>query len=152
VLEAGAEPEPRSAEQSVETTVRFGDPIVVPLDGVDACPHPANAGPPRARIGSAAPGGPLPPALVTRVIRRARDAFTPCYVSMPSHETCRNADVAVQLDVSGEGQPLQCVGTAEDPGLGPCTAQALMGLRFPEPDGPGAVRLRFTLQYRVAPP
>ena len=128
------------------------DPIVVPLFGIDGCPEPPKpSGVPTvvARPNNG-PQLPLPPELVRRVIRQAKPSFVGCYADSPAHQACRNATLDLALLVDAEGRPAH-VEIHDDPdGLGPCTSEAVMGLRFPAPSQGTAVTLRFVLEYRVA--
>lgn len=136
------------------STVRSEETVVVPLFGIAGCPAPPPTDePPRVRVAPPDPRHlPLPPPVVARVIRQARDAFAQCYTNTDAHRACRNADVEVDLFVDAAGLPRQAEVTAEDPGLGECTSGALRALRFPEPDGGGTVRVLFDLEYRVVAP
>ncbi len=126
------------------------DPVVVRLFGIDGCPAPPpTEGVPRVR---ARPShGPYSFAIVRRVIRRsATDALRGCYSGTEAHAACRNVVTAdVELWMAPDGSVRRVRAAATDSATARCVERALAPLTFPEPDGGGAIRLRFPLRFRV---
>ena len=126
------------------------DAIVVPLFGIDGCPAPLPSDEvPKVRVSEASHTVPLSPAIVRRVIAKARDRFASCYADTPAHADCRNVRAEVVVVVAADGATSQARARTDDAALDACTIETLEQLRFPEPEGGGAVELRFVLEYRV---